>query len=155
MPADFASNRAALDYALSCGVGVIAIADPDRDTVAPALEAAAAGTLVIGVMRSTGALDALEQPVTHAGPDRARTLALLSTALRASVYQVLLPHANDRALVPARELVLGTPDVTRHLLHGRFNELRDRLAARGQSDMRSLAEATAELQRRGLIARRS
>lgn len=155
VPADFPTNRAALDYALACGAGVIAVADiGDRDSAALALEAAASGTLVIGIMRSTGALDALEQLVAVAGPERSRTLSLLATALRASIYQVLLPHATERRLVPAREFVMGTQDVARHLMHGRFNELRDRMAAKGNTDVRSLAEATAELQKKGVLARK-
>jgi twitching motility protein PilT len=127
VPSDFPNTRAALEYALACGAGVIAIGDlADRDVVLTALEAASAGTLVIGVMRSTGALDAVEQLVALAGPDRERTLKLLSTSLRASVYQTLVPNPSGGGLVASRELMMGSADVTPHLLHGRFNELRDR-----------------------------
>lgn len=153
VPSDAATFAEGFRVALGNDARVIYLSDvPDGDTAFLALEAAATNTLVIATVRALGAVAAVRHLLDLTGPGRRdRALALLSTALRASVSQVLLPHASGKGAVIAREILLGVPNVLHPLAQGRFHEIDKLLTDAPPEGLRSFAQTLRALVARGVI----
>jgi len=91
--------------------------------VAEAIEAAAAGLLVICGLSAKCAPEAIERLLDQCPPDRRPQLqALVAETLRGVVTQVLLRKSGG-GRVAARELLLGTPGIAALIADGKFTQL--------------------------------
>jgi len=99
----------------------------DNETFEAAIRAAETGHLVFGTIHASSAWQTFGRiydlfPET----ERPQIRKLLAYNLRAIVYQKLLPTLHeDTARIPALEILLGTPIVTKYILEGREGELLD------------------------------
>jgi twitching motility protein PilT len=126
--------------------------DPDvlvlEDVSAPALvtlalEAAAAGRLVIAGLLARDTSDAVERMVAAVPLESRRDLQRsLAKNLRGVVSQVLLKRRGG-GRVAARERLVNTPEVARLLAEGRTSELSQAIEAGADHGMISLNEALA------------
>jgi len=97
----------------------------DNETFEAAIRAAETGHLVFGTIHASSAWQTFGRiydlfPET----ERPQIRKLLGYNLRAIVYQKLLPTLHeDVARIPALEILLGTPIVTKYILEGREGEL--------------------------------
>ena len=114
---------AALRAAMRESPDVIVIEDLRAEVVADAVQAAAAGHLVIGGLPASSAPDAIERLLELCPPDRrAQLQALVAETLRGVVTQVLLRKSGG-GRVAARELLLGTPSVSGLIAEGKLSQL--------------------------------
>ncbi|MBT7658466.1 MAG: PilT/PilU family type 4a pilus ATPase [Phycisphaerae bacterium] len=97
----------------------------DNETFEAAIRAAETGHLVFGTIHASSAWQTFGRiydlfPET----ERPQIRKLLAYNLRAIVYQKLLPTLHDDvARIPALEILLGTPIVTKYILEAREGEL--------------------------------
>ena len=99
----------------------------DHETFEAAIRAAETGHLVFGTIHASSAWQTFGR-IYDLFPEneRPQIRKLLAYNLRAIVYQKLLPTLReDIARIPALEILLGTPIVTKYILEGREGELLD------------------------------
>jgi twitching motility protein PilT len=115
---------AALRAALRESPDVIVVEElRSPEVVAEAIEAAAAGHLVIGSLPARNAPEAIERLLDHCPPGRrAQLRALVAETLRGVVTQVLLRKGGG-GRVAARELLLGTPSIAGLIAEDKLSQL--------------------------------
>lgn len=115
---------AALRAAMRESPDVIVIEDLRApDVVAEAVQAAAAGHLVICGLPARSAPEAIERLLDQCPPERrAQLQALVAETLRGVVTQVLLRKSGG-GRVAARELLLGTPGISGLIAEGKLGQL--------------------------------
>jgi twitching motility protein PilT len=115
---------AALRAAMRESPDVIVIEDLRApEVVAEAVQAAAAGHLVICGLPARSAPEAIERLLDQCPPERrAQLQALVAETLRGVVTQVLLRKSGG-GRVAARELLLGTPGVSGLIAEGKLAQL--------------------------------
>lgn len=99
----------------------------DQETFEAAIRAAETGHLVFGTIHASSAWQTFGR-IYDLFPEneRPQIRKLLAYNLRAIVYQKLLPTLHDHTpRIPALEILLGTPIVTKYILEGREGELLD------------------------------
>ena len=99
----------------------------DNETFEAAIRAAETGHLVFGTIHASSAWQTFGR-IYDLFPEseRPQIRKLLAYNLRAIVYQKLLPTLRDETpRIPALEILLGTPIVTKYILEGREGELLD------------------------------
>ncbi len=99
----------------------------DNETFEAAIRAAETGHLVFGTIHASSAWQTFGR-IYDLFPEneRPQIRKLLAYNLRAIVYQKLLPTLHeDVARIPALEILLGTPIVTKYILEAREGELLD------------------------------
>ena len=99
----------------------------DHETFEAAIRAAETGHLVFGTIHASSAWQTFGR-IYDLFPEseRPQIRKLLAYNLRAIVYQKLLPTLReDTARIPALEILLGTPIVTKYILEAREGELLD------------------------------
>lgn len=99
----------------------------DHETFEAAIRAAETGHLVFGTIHASSAWQTFGR-IYDLFPEneRPQIRKLLAYNLRAIVYQKLLPTLHeDTARIPALEILLGTPIVTKYILEAREGELLD------------------------------
>ena len=99
----------------------------DNETFEAAIRAAETGHLVFGTIHASSAWQTFGR-IYDLFPEneREQIRKLLAYNLRAVVYQKLLPTLReDTPRIPALEILLGTPIVTKYILEGREGELLD------------------------------
>lgn len=112
------------------------------------LNLAAGGNLVICTANSPSALVLIEKMVDMYPPhlqQQARTL--MSVGLKAVVSQTLLPRAAGDGLIPAFEILLGTPQVKSLVREGKFFQVGSVMATSG----RETGMTTQEVALRALV----
>ena len=99
----------------------------DNETFEAAIRAAETGHLVFGTIHASSAWQTFGR-IYDLFPEseRPQIRKLLAYNLRAIVYQKLLPTLHEEtARIPALEILLGTPIVTKYILEAREGELLD------------------------------
>lgn len=115
----------------------------DNETFEAAIRAAETGHLVFGTIHASSAWQTFGRiydlfPET----ERPQIRKLLAYNLRAIVYQKLLPTLReDVARIPALEILLGTPIVTKYILEAREGELLDIIKKSAEEGMVDLNTA--------------
>ena len=118
------------------GADVLVMTGADEfNIVERVLNMAAGGNLVLATMSSATSLVALEKMVDLYPPhlqQQARTL--LSVGLKAVLCQTLCNRATGDLLVPAFELLMGTPAVKGLIKEGKFSQVQNVIATSGRSE---------------------
>jgi twitching motility protein PilT len=117
-----------------------------------ALDAAAAGQLVIAGFTAHSATGAIERAVDMYPPEYSRQVQLsLAQHVRAVVGQLLLPRVNG-GRVAARELLLNTSAMSAVLAEGKTWQLPLAIETGRKHNMVAMADAIAELVHSGTVA---
>ncbi|HSK08939.1 MAG TPA: ATPase, T2SS/T4P/T4SS family, partial [Vicinamibacterales bacterium] len=121
------------------------------EVVAIALDAVAAGHLVIGAVSAHTSTAAIARLVEQAPPDRREQVRLtLAEGLRGVVAQVLL-HKTSGGRVAARELLLNTPAIANLIAEGRIGQLPLALDSGRKHGMAPLNDALAAFVQSGVV----
>ena len=100
----------------------------DLETVSAALGAALTGHLVIATLHTSDSIQSVER-ILSLFPAHLRGQAAidLSIALTAVISQRLIPRKNSEKMIPAVELLLGTPTVRKAIAETNYGNLEDAL----------------------------
>lgn len=132
---DVSSFDQALRSALRESPDVIVIGEMrDLSTVQTAISAALTGHLVLTTTHTADTIQAVER-IVDLFPEhqRAQVASDLSMALVGIAAQRLLPRKDGAGMIPALELLVGTPTVKRLIHERNFNDL-EQAINRGQED---------------------
>lgn len=151
---DCLSYSAAFKSLLHQGADVVVVTGVDEfEVVDRVLNLAAGGNLVLCTANSPSALVMLEKMADMYPPhlhQQARTL--LSVGLRAVVSQTLVPRASGDGLIPAFEILLGSPQVKQLIREGKFFQVQSVMATSGREQgMQSQEIALRSLVKKNLI----
>lgn len=119
----------------------------DNETFEAAIRAAETGHLVFGTIHASSAWQTFGR-IYDLFPEaeRPQIRKLLAYNIRAIVYQKLLPTLHeDTARIPALEILLGTPIVTKYILESREGELLDVIKKSQEEGMIDFNTALLEL----------
>jgi twitching motility protein PilT len=125
----------------------------DLTSMAIALTAAETGNLVISTMATQSAAQTVTRIIDSFPPhQQAQVRSQLSLTLRAVVSQVLLPRADGRGRVAAREFLFVNQAVQNLIREDKVHQISNVISTGLREDMVSLDESLTELVDRGLIA---
>lgn len=149
---DTAGYVAGMKAALRSNPDVILLGELlDRETVQEAVGAAGKGHLVMTTAHAASAVDALNFLVSQfPAAEQASARTRIAQTLVAVVVQRLVPRAEGRGRVPAREILLNTRSVAANIRDGQLQMLASRLNAREQ--MTTLEDDLVKLARAGIIS---
>ena len=124
----------------------------DLSSMAIALSAAETGNLVISTMATQSAAQTVTRIIDSFPPhQQSQVRSQLALTLRAVVAQVLLPRADGRGRVAAREVLFVNPAVANLIREDKIHQVPNAIATGGREDMISLDDALAELVDRGTV----
>jgi twitching motility protein PilT len=124
----------------------------DLSSMAIALSAAETGNLVISTMATQSAAQTVTRIIDSFPPhQQSQIRSQLALTLRAVIAQVLLPRADGRGRVAAREVMFVNPAVANLIRDDKIHQVPNAIATGGREDMISLDDALADLVDRGTI----
>ena len=125
----------------------------DLASMAIALAAAETGNLVISTMATQNAAQTVTRIVDSFPPhQQSQIRSQLALTLRAVISQVLLPRADGRGRMAAREVLFVTPAVANLIREDKIHQVPNVIATGGREDMLSLDDSLADLVDRGAVA---
>jgi twitching motility protein PilT len=124
----------------------------DLSSMAIALSAAETGNLVISTMATQSAAQTVTRIIDSFPPhQQSQVRSQLALTLRAVIAQVLLPRADGRGRVAAREVMFVNPAVANLIREDKIHQVPNAIATGGREDMISLDDALADLVDRGTV----
>ena len=124
----------------------------DLTSMAIALTAAETGNLVISTMATQSAAQTVTRIIDSFPPhQQSQVRSQLSLTLRAVMSQVLLPRADGRGRVAARELMFVNPAIANLIREDKGHQIPNAIAMGSREDMVALDDALTELVERGTI----
>ena len=125
----------------------------DLSSMSMALSAAETGNLVISTMATQSAAQTVTRIIDSFPPhQQAQIRSQLSLTLRAVVSQVLLPRADAKARVAAREVLFVTQAIRNLIREDKIHQIPNVIATGMSEDMITLDDSLAELVERGLVS---
>jgi twitching motility protein PilT len=125
----------------------------DLTSMAIALSAAETGNLVISTMATQSASQTVTRILDSFPPhQQSQIRSQLALTLRAVVSQILLPRADGRGRVAAREVMFVNPAVANLIREDKVHQVPNAIAMGSREDMVSLDDALGDLVDRGTIA---
>ena len=125
----------------------------DLETMRAALNAALTGHLVISTLHTADTVQSVERLVNLYPPQQREQAAQdLSLALLAVTAQRLIPVKDGSGMIPAVEILLGTPTVCKAVADRNYNQLEDALRRGSESGMITFSRAIFRRYREGAIA---
>ncbi len=151
---DTSSYAVALRNALRQRPDVILIGEiRDEETMAQAISFAETGHLCLSTLHANNADQAFDRIVNFFPEDRrAQVLMDLSFNMQAFVSQRLLPRADAVGLIPAVEVLLNTPLISKLVFEGRIKELKHYMSRSGEPGMQTFDQSLLTLYRSGRIS---
>ena len=133
---DVKNYEDALRSLASQGADVIVMTGADEfNVVERVLNLSASGNLVLATMSSATSIVALEKMIELYPPylqSQARTL--MSVGLKAVLCQTLCTRASGDLLVPAFEVLIGTPPVKALIKEGKLNQVQAVISTQGRAE---------------------
>jgi twitching motility protein PilT len=124
----------------------------DYDTIAAAITVAETGHLVMASLHSADAPQAIDRIIDVFPSDQQQQIRVqLAAVLRGVVSQNLLPMADGRGRIAAREIMMVTPAIAALIRQGRTHEIISAIEMGGQDGMISFNKSIAQLAAAGLI----
>ena len=124
----------------------------DLSSMAIALSAAETGNLVISTMATQSAAQTVTRIIDSFPPhQQSQVRSQLALTLRAVIAQVLLPRADGRGRVAAREVLFVNPAVANLIRDDKIHQVPNAIATGGREDMISLDDALTDLVDRGTV----
>ena len=125
----------------------------DLASMAIALSAAETGNLVISTMATQNAAQTVTRIIDSFPPhQQSQVRSQLALSLRAVVSQVLLPRADGRGRVAAREVLFINPAIANLIREDKIHQVPNAIATGGREDMVSLDDSLADLVDRGTVS---
>lgn len=152
---DANSFDSALIHSLRQDPDVIVVGEiRNRETMDMALKASQTGHLVMGTLHTQSATATISRILDlYKSEEREALLKSLSQALRAIICQRLIQKIDGRGVVPAHEIMIGTPLVGKLLFEGRLEKLSAAIDASEKEGMCLFNGSLLGLYNRGLISR--
>ena len=124
----------------------------DLETMQIAISAALTGHLVISTVHTANVIQCIERIVNNF-PEHLREQAAsdLGLAIEGIVAQRLVPAVNGDGMVPAVEILKGTPLVRRAIAGRHFSDIEDMIKRGSEDGMQTFSRALAELCKAGRI----
>jgi twitching motility protein PilT len=124
----------------------------DLTSMAIALSAAETGNLVISTMATQSAAQTVTRIIDSFPPHQQPQIrAQLALTLRAVVSQLLLPRADGRGRVAAREIMFVNQAISNLIREDKIHQIPNVIATSLREDMVALDESLTELVERGVI----
>ena len=124
----------------------------DPSSMAMALTAAETGNLVISTMATQSAAQTVTRIIDSFPPhQQAQIRAQLSLTLRTVVSQLLLPKADAKGRVAAREVMFVNQAIRNLIREDKVHQIPNVIATSASEDMITMDDALSELVERGLI----
>lgn len=147
---DFSS---ALKYVLRQDPDVVLIGEMrDYETISAAVTVAETGHLVFGTLHTADAPQSIDRIVdVFPAHQQQQIRTQLASVLKAVIAQTLLPRAQGRGRIAAREIMIVTPAISNLIRQGKTHEIYSAIEMGANHGMISLERALADLVKRGLI----
>jgi twitching motility protein PilT len=124
----------------------------DLSSMAIALTAAETGNLVISTMATQSASQTVTRIIDSFPPhQQSQVRSQLSLSLRAVISQVLLPRAEGRGRVAAREVMFVNQAIANLIREDKVHQIPNVISTSLKEDMVTLDDSLAELVDRGLV----
>jgi twitching motility protein PilT len=124
----------------------------DLTSMAIALSAAETGNLVISTMATQSAAQTVSRIIDSFPPhQQSQVRSQLALTLRAVVSQVLLPRADGRGRVAAREIMFVNQAIANLVREDKVHQIPNAIATGAREDMTALDDSLADLVDRGTI----
>jgi len=151
---DTASFQEALRRVVRQNPDVILIGEMrDVESFNVALTAAETGHLVFSTVHTASAVETLDRIVNmFPPPDKPQISMRLAGSLRAILSQKLIPTVDKTRLVPAVEVLVCTPTVSKYIEEGRFGHIYDLIREGGFWGMQTMNQALYKLYKDGYIS---
>ncbi len=125
----------------------------DLTSMAIALTAAETGNLVISTMATQSAAQTVTRIIDAFPPhQQSQVRAQLSLTLRTVISQVLLPRADGKGRVAAREVMFVTQPIANLIREDKIHQVQNVISTSLKDDMLALDDSLAELVDRGLVS---
>lgn len=149
------SFEAALKHCLRQDPDVILIGEMrDLETIQAAITMAETGHMVFGTLHTTDAPQTIDRIVDVFPPYQQTQVRLqLSVTLQAVVCQQLLPRADGRGRVAAREIMIITPAIANLIREGKTHQIYSAIEIGAKYGMISMDKTLVEMIKRNLITR--
>jgi twitching motility protein PilT len=152
---DTHSFNQALKHTLRQDPDVIMVGEMrDLETMATVLTAAETGHLVLTTLHTMGAAKAIDRFIDVFPPyQQQQVRSQLSTVLQGSIFQILVPRADNKGRVPAVEVMLSTPAIRNLIREGKTWQMFNVMQTGTQYGMQTLNQSLAELYKKRTITR--
>ena len=150
---DTQSFAAALKHVLRQDPDVILVGEMrDQETMATALTAAETGHLILATLHTPSSYGAIDRFVDAFPPHQHDQIRLqLSTTLLGVLYQLLVPRADAKGIIPAVEVLLATPAIRNLIRESKTFQMPNFMHTGQELGMQTLDQALIELHRTGKI----
>ncbi len=150
---DTRSFATGLRAALRADPDVILVGEMrDLETIATALTAAETGHLVLSTLHTRGAAKTIDRIIDVFPPEHQQQIRIqLASVLEAVVSQLLVPRKDGKGMVPAVEVMLGTPAIRNMIREGKTHQISSMIETGTRFGMQTMEAALDDLVRRGLI----
>lgn len=154
IPTDVATYAHALRSAMREAPDVILIGEVrDAETIAAAMTASEMAQLVFSTLHTTGAASTVDRIIDAFPANQQRQIRLqLAMVLRAVVSQQLVP-AKDGSLVPAFEIMTGTPAIRNLIREEKTHQMDSVIAASADNGMITMDQSLYNLYKAGTITK--
>lgn len=150
---DTVSFASGLRSALRADPDVILVGEMrDLETIATAITAAETGHLVLSTLHTRNAASTIDRIIDAFPADNQQQIRIqLASVLEAVVSQLLVPHLDGKGVVPAVEVMLGTPAIRNMIREGKTHQIPSMIETGTRFGMQTMASALDDLVRRGLV----
>lgn len=151
------SFSASLKRALRQDPDIVLIGEMrDLETISAALTLAETGHLVFGTLHTTDAAQTVDRIIDVFPPYQQQQIRTqLSVTLKAVISQQLIPLAEGKGRVAAREVMIVNPAISNLIREGKTHQIYTAIDVGGKFGMQSLDKNLAELYRKGIITHES
>ncbi len=126
----------------------------DLDTIAVALTAAETGHLVLSTLHTVGAANSMDRIIdVFPAHQQSQVRAQLSNVIEAVISQQLLPSVSCNEMLPAVEVMLGTPAIRNVIREGKTHQIMSIIEGNTAQQMVTMDWALVYLYRKGQIAK--
>lgn len=124
----------------------------DLETISIALTAAETGHLVLSTLHTRGAAKTIDRIIDAFPPESQHQIRVqLSTVLEAVISQQLLPKKYGGGMVPAVEVMLGTPAIRNMIRDEKVHQIPSMIETGARFGMQSMKAAVEELIKKDLV----
>ncbi|NLJ79539.1 MAG: type IV pilus twitching motility protein PilT [Firmicutes bacterium] len=150
---DTKSFASGLRSALRADPDVILLGEMrDLETIATALTAAETGHLVLSTLHTRGAAKTIDRIIDAFPPDNQQQIRVqLSSVLEGVISQQLLPEKRGLGMVPAVEVMLGTPAIRNMIREEKIHQIPSMIETGARFGMQTMKASFEELRRKDLV----
>lgn len=124
----------------------------DLETIATAISAAETGHLVLSTLHTRGAAKTIDRIIdAFPASNKQQIRVQLSTVLEAVISQQLIPKKNGKGMVPAVEVMLGTPAISNMIREAKTHQIPSLIETGVRFGMKSMDSSVDELIESGVV----